>query len=137
MAKASVLRFKNYTVEEILFKNVPVPVDRNEFELHPHFKRELAEIGENQYDLKLSVEIISTETHPMPFDLKVSLVGHFVIEDESGAISESLKGSILKNNTVAILFPFLRAIVASVTANANIPSLVLPVMNFADNTVED
>lgn len=137
MAKASALKFKDYTVEEILFKNVPVSVDKQEFELHPHFKRELTEVGENQYDLKLAVEMISTEEHPMPFDLRVSLIGHFVLGNESGEVSEKLKNSILKNNTVAILFPFLRAIVASVTTNANIPSLVLPIMNFADNTAED
>ena len=137
MAKASVLQFKDYTVEEILFKNVPVSGDKHEFELHPHFKRELTEIGENQYDLKLAVEMISTKEHPMPFDLRISLIGHFALEDESGEVSEELKNSILKNNTVAILFPFLRAIVASVTTNANIPSLVLPIMNFADNTAED
>ena len=32
MAKASVLQFKDYTVEEILFKNVPVSGDKHEFE---------------------------------------------------------------------------------------------------------
>lgn len=134
MAKASVLQFKDYAVEEILFKNVPVSNDRHEFELHPHFKRELTEVGEDQYDLKLEVEVLSTEDHPMPFELHISIVGHFALIEGNGEISEEQKNSILKNNTVAILFPFLRAIVASVTANANIPSLVLPIMNFAENT---
>ena len=34
--------------------------------------------------------------------------------------------------TVSILFPFLRQIVATLTSTANVPTLMLPIMNFND-----
>ena len=54
-------------------------------------------------------------------------------EADNEPLNTDLKESILRKNTAAILFPFLRAIVASITVNANIPSLVLPVLNFAED----
>lgn len=136
MAKTSVLRFTHYTVEDIRFRSVQVSEDKHEFELHPHFKRDLMEVGEHLYDLKFTMEILSSEKQQIPFDLIVSLTGHFALEDDE-VVSENQKETILKNNTVAILFPFLRAIVASITTAANIPPLVLPVMNFADDSNEE
>lgn len=135
MAKASVLKFIHYTVDDIQFKSVQVAIDKHEFELHPHFKRNLMEVGDHLYDLKLTMEILSSEKQEIPFNLMVSLTGHFALMEEG--ISEKQKEDILKKNTVAILFPFLRAIVASITTAANIVPLVLPVMNFADDSPDE
>jgi preprotein translocase subunit SecB len=65
----------------------------------------------------------------MPFELKVSMVGHFTYQEQEGE-DTVVKDHILQENTVSILFPFLRSIVAALTSNANIPTLMLPVMNF-------
>lgn len=133
MPKQSVLRFNDYTVNEIMFKDLLVPEESDNFELKPKFAQKLVEAGENQYAFTLSVEILSTEERQTPFDLKVSITGYFSVEGEDDNLSDEMKKTILTKNTAAILFPFLRTIVATITMNANIPALLLPIMNFADN----
>ena len=133
MPKASFLQFHKYKVEELSFKSTPVIDGQHEFELHPCFQHYIDDCGENNYDVHLSIDISSTEEHHMPFQLKVALVGRFTFHDPEGEVSAARKDNILKTNTVSILFPFLRSIVASVTTNANIPTLLLPIMNFSED----
>lgn len=132
MPKASVLQFHNYTVEELHFKNIPVSADCHEFALHPEFHRDLIEVGSNNYDVRLSVVIAPSDSNPLPFELRAVIVGHFSYNDPNQMHSEEAKKVVLKRNTVSILFPFLRAIVASLTTAANIPALVFPIMNFSE-----
>ena len=134
MPKQSVLQFNNYTVNEIHFKDIPVADGENSFALNPCFKSELIELGEDKYDLMLAVEILPVEEKRLPFNLKVSITGHFKILEEEEKIADELKKAILTKNASAILFPFLRSLVAAVTTNANIPPLMLPIMNFAADT---
>ena len=137
MPKASVLQFKGYSVDELVFKKLSVPEDQHEFQLNPHFNHALFEQGNNEYDVKLSVEISPDETHPTPFHLRVEMVGHFTYTESSQTPDANLKQQVLKKNTVSILFPFLRQIVASMTNNANISTLMLPVMNFNDDQLPE
>lgn len=133
MPKASVLQFHNYQVEELMFRKTPVSAEQHEFELNPHLEHKMVEAGDDRYEIHLSIEIASTEEKPMPFELKVSLVGYFTFCDENNEIPKRAKNAILRENTVSILFPFLRSTVASVTTSANIPTLVLPIMNFTSD----
>ena len=133
MPKMSALQFHNYRVEEILFKSIQMEDDQREFELNPHLEHKVVEVGDDRYDICLSIAITPTKENPIPFELKVSLVGQFTFCDEENVIPEHTKEIILRQNTVSILFPFLRSTVASVTTSANIPTLVLPIMNFTGN----
>lgn len=133
MPKASVLQFDNYSVENLSFQIVPTDNEQHEFQIHPCFNTELVDLGDNNYDMRLSVEISSTEEFPMPFELCAVIVGHFTYVDENEATSPDFKDQILKKNTVSILFPFLRQIVATLTSTANVPTLMLPIMNFNDD----
>lgn len=132
MPKASVLQFKNYTVEKLHFESTPVETDQHEFQLHPRFNRDLIDLGDNNYDVKLSVEIVSTEKHPMPFELNVEIVGHFTYDDDAEVSTPEIKEEVLRRNTISALFPFLRQIVATLTTTANVATLMLPIMNFND-----
>lgn len=130
MPKASILQFSNYSVQQLIFENIPINNNQHEFQIHPNFNMELLDKGNSKYDVKLSVEILPTEELPMPFRLSVALIGHFIYSDDNNEVSDETKEQLLRNNTVAILFPFLRQIVATLTATANIPPLILPIMNF-------
>ena len=70
MPKASVLQFHNYEVEEMVYRAVPVSEDRHEFELRPQFDHNVIELGEGNYDVRLSFSLRPTEEYPMPFELK-------------------------------------------------------------------
>ena len=133
MPKVSTLKFYNYTVEELAFKNNPISTPQQEFELHPQFRHHVTDCGEGNYDVCLAVELNPTAEHPMPFHLRVSIVGHFSVCCTDDRLDDTTKETLLKKNSVSILFPFLRAIVASLTMNANVPTLVLPIMDFSDN----
>ena len=137
MPKASVLQFHNYSVEELFFKKVPVLDGQHEFQLHPSFNHELIDKGDNKYDVKLSVEIKPEDDHPMPFQLRVEIIGQFAYIDDSIKPDLDMKQQVLRKNTVSILFPFLRQIVASLTSNANVATLMLPIMNFSDNQASE
>lgn len=137
MPKASVLRFDDYTVEELLFRKNDILFDQQEFHLNPHFHQEVVELNENQYNVKLSVEICSEENKPTPFELRVALIGNFSYQQQQNEnVSEDFKKTILERNTVSILFPFLRQIVATLTSSANIAPLILPIMNFNEYPAE-
>lgn len=136
MPKASILQFSNYSVQQLLFEDIPLSSTQREFRLHPHFNMELLDKGNDRYDVKLSVEIMSTEECPVPFRLYVALTGHFVYNDDNNEIPMEIKEQLLRKNTVAILFPFLRQIVATLTTTANIPPLMLPIMNFDNGQVD-
>ena len=132
MPKKSVLQFINYEVDKIIFEQVPVSTEQHEFALHPRFEKHFSSLENKLFDATLSFEVSSSEEHPLPFHLYVSLTGHFQYEDDNNTISDDIKDHILHKNTISILVPFLRSIVASLTTAANIPPLILPVMNFAD-----
>ena len=136
MPKESMLQFHTYVVDEIRFKKLPALDAPHQFQLHPHFKRTTSVLENAQYNVTLTVEISSSETAPAPFELFISLTGRFSLL-EADALAPETKAAILKNNTAAILFPYLRAAVSSVISSANLPALLLPVMSFQDEGSED
>lgn len=135
MPKRSTLQFHNYSVLEQYYKKCSIPDGMNSFNLKPEYTRSISSTSGDCYDVKLSVEILPDVDSVAPFELRASIVGHFSFSDvpEDGTEQgEKFKRNILNQNAVAILFPFLRAIVATLTTNANIPAMLLPVANFID-----
>ena len=60
-----------------------------------------------------------------PFEMSVEIEGYFKgnLEDKDQDIAQYSK------NAVAILFPYVRALVSTFTANANVTPLILPTVN--------
>ena len=74
--------------------------------------------------LTLEVKVESTEDAPKPFNLKARLVGVFEAED----LQDDLDRRDLVINMTEIVYPYLRAAVSSLTANAFINPMMLPVI---------
>ena len=70
------------------------------------------------------VKVESTEAEPKPFNLKARLVGIFEAED----VNTDEDRQVLAISTTEIVYPYLRAVVSSLTANAFINPLILPVI---------
>lgn len=70
---------------------------------------------------------INNEKNDMPFSIKVNVAGVFRLDNWEFSDNSEL----IKANTAAILFPYLRALVSMITTNANIPPYTIPVMNIA------
>lgn len=134
------MQFRYYKVDEIRFKDIVIPDAECKFQLHPEYTHTLIDQGDQKYDFTISVNIAPTDDEPAPFELYVAITGLFTLsESDDEPLDPQTKETLLKKNTAAILFPFLRSVVSTVTVNANIPALLLPTFNFAedDSLVEE
>ena len=68
-----------------------------------------------------------------PFSLRIKITGYFSSEAE---VESEDFAHLCKYNGSAILFPFLRSAIADLTKTANVPPLVLPLINIK-NLVEE
>lgn len=125
----SALKFKKYEVNEIYFKK------NNKFEKKEDFTPvELniiptIQIENNSMDIILLANIFEgAEEKNYPFEMKVELKGYFSVEGDTP--------DKFQKNAIAILYPYIRAIVSTYTANANISPLILPAIN-VNKLIED
>ena len=119
------LQLLNYSVDKIHFDlNQSFDFgDRQEISLDPILNRKIEKIDENRGKVSLGF-IIRTATEPLPFEIEIWISGIFELENW-----EKENSSAMKVNAVAILFTFIRALVATVTSNASVSPYILPVFN--------
>jgi len=65
----------------------------------------------------------------VPFKIKVEIEGHFRW-NESLEENETALNALLKQNSPAILYSYIRPLITMITVEANMPPLVIPLMNF-------
>lgn len=120
----SFLRFENYIADSIVFKNNP-NFEGDEIEVKFNIDSDINVIDKGKGMLvSLEVDIFENATkNNYPFEMSVSLIGYFTMQGEEDDIIR------YKRNAVAILYPYIRAIVTNYTANANVNPLVLPTIN--------
>lgn len=118
----SILEFKQYIVNEITFKNnlnfksasdnISVDLD-----ITPKIK-----INGNEMIISLVTSIFKeSEKNNYPFEMLIDISGYFYTKDDNPQRFQA--------NAIAILYPYVRAIVSTYTASANIPPLILPAIN--------
>lgn len=115
----SKLIFNKYIVKDILF------------EYNENFKEKSIEIefkidkninyNKDQMIVDLKVEIFDRDDK-YPFYMVITIRGFFTIENNDERIN-------FEPNAIAILYPYIRSIVSTYTAQANIMPLILPVIN--------
>lgn len=125
----SKLSFLNYKVEEVKFKNnnefknngEPINIDFN--------IKYKTNINDNRMDVELIVKVFEEmKKNNYPFQLETKVIGKFMIQGEDIRRFEI--------NAIAILYPYIRAIISTYTANSNIPTLILPPIN-VNKLIED
>ncbi len=118
---------RGITAEELNYSMNRIKMDQNtKFEIKPQFSRTVRRINEDDkvWFLSLEVKVESTEDAPKPFNLKARLVGVFEAED----IADEQDRKDLVINMTEIVYPYLRAAVSALTANAFINPMMLPVI---------
>ncbi len=118
---------RGITAEELSYTMNRIKMDKNtRFEIKPQFSRTIRQVKENEklWFVTMEVKVESTEEEPKPFNLKVRLVGMFEAEDVDTAEDKQ----VLAISTTEIIYPYLRAAVSSLTANAFINPMMLPVI---------
>ena len=72
-----------------------------------------------------------SELKDVPFKLEMEIEGIFAWDEELDNNMEQLE-TLLKENGPAILYSYLRPIITSLTVDACLPPLVIPLMNFRE-----
>ncbi|GAA2973456.1 protein-export chaperone SecB [Lentilactobacillus parakefiri] len=127
----AVIDFKNYRIIKMYyernksFKNI----DNGKNTISPQFSVHINDSSKDKVIIKLSVKI---DENNFPFKLEVSLEGMFAYNSDEDATNIG-KEVFFSRNAVAILFPYLRSCVSSLTnlSNEN-RALILPTMNIVE-----
>jgi preprotein translocase subunit SecB len=126
----SSLKFLNYDVDNILFeKNKKFNQEKVKMDIS--LKKDInfveKESDESEkYSVSLEINIFEDPIeNNFPFSLFIKMTGYFNVITKD----ENMKEELINLNSVSILFPYLRSLVSTITANSNISSLIIPPLN--------
>ncbi|MDD4347098.1 MAG: protein-export chaperone SecB [Desulfitobacteriaceae bacterium] len=129
------IQFIRYKIDQIDFKSNSNYIDSDQpLGLDVDFDASISVISNENaaiVSLKCTInkEYLSSDK-PKPFYLKVVLLGYFKYEANLG---EQELESLLTTNALAIIFPFLRAAISTITVNCGgIPPVIIPTFNIAE-----
>jgi preprotein translocase subunit SecB len=124
----SKLIFKNYCIDSLTFER------NNSFTHHKvnidfDVSSKICTNAEtNSATVTLILEVFKNHFEKdYPFYLHMSVTGDFSVDP---LVEENLQ--LIETNAVAILFPYLRSLVSTITANANVAPLILPPINVVE-----
>ena len=137
----AVISFENYVIDESYYKvNDNFDYSQDELNMPVTFS---AEVGVDKNHEKayviININLGNSEENvsDIPFTCKVSVRGIYGYDSEDFVTDESLK-EILSKNAVAILYPYVRTYIATLTNLGNqFPAYTHPVMNFAETIQEN
>ena len=112
-----------YRVNELDFKFNEAVKPNTSFQIKPKIECKVAKKDETLF-VNLTLKINEDISSPVPLDLKIMLAGTFKTSDGSSLESVDQKAQV--GEVFAVLYPYLRSIVSSVTVNCNIPAYILP-----------
>lgn len=120
-----VIRFEKYEVEEIQFK-LNTAYDDEEVDIDIKMSVEsIFDEADEHMRIRLTVRIFEeAEKNKYPFEMKVVVTGYFMV-----GVGQDGNVSHYQANAIAILYPYIRAIVSTYTASANVNPLILPTVN--------
>lgn len=118
----SSLKFVNYIVNNVHFNYNQRQNSEKNWKLTFNFKN-VTKINEekNKMEISLSTDIFK-DIEDAPFNMSVEIIGFFELEG-IGDISH------YEANAIAIMYPYLRAIISTYTSSANVMPIILPVIN--------
>lgn len=116
----SSLVFNNYIVNDINFKYNESKKESWQltFDIHNETRYNNEK---NRMQVKLSVELFKG-VEDAPFYMDVTITGDFKLNGNEDI-------SKYEANAIAIMYPYLRSIISTYTASANVNSLILPAIN--------
>lgn len=121
------LRFIDYQVNNVEF-NLNNAYVENTAPVDFNIERfiEYEEDDDNTMYVTLILNIFEdAEEKNYPFSMFVDVTGIFKLDN----IDKEKRETFAEVNAVAILFPYLRSLVSTYTANSNVPALILPPIN--------
>ncbi|QDA74653.1 hypothetical protein EOT00_06735 [Listeria seeligeri] len=128
----AVISFENYYVKNISYQpNENFKAPDNGIDLKVDFSVNIGVDSKNAV-VELSSEIGDEFEEGQPFNLDLTIVGLFEYQGNKNEPMQEFN-NYLKQNAIAILFPYLRSLISDITSRSNqFPAYTLPVMNIAE-----
>lgn len=118
----SSLKFLNYIVNKVNYKTNNTEIKKDGWKLNFDIKNTTkANQEKNKMSITLNVNIFNG-VEDAPFYMEAEIIGYFELEGEDDITR-------YEANAIAIMYPYLRAIVSTYTASANIAPVILPAIN--------
>lgn len=119
----SSLKFNGYFIDEVTFtRNKKLPPDIDSWKMDFDISSIIKTTKEkNKMSINLVVEIFKSTKNP-PFTMKVDMLGEFELVGEDNI-------ERYKANAIAIMYPYVRAIVSTYTSSSNVLPVILPAIN--------
>ncbi len=99
-------------------------LEGGKYGLHPQIRRKIGRVNDGAYYLDLGCTIRSTAENPFPADVEAVIRGIFTFE--SGTDEEEIN-QYLSYEAVDLLFPYLRSAITSLSTDALLPPIFIPV----------
>jgi preprotein translocase subunit SecB len=123
----AVIQFIGYRITKIVYDCDPTfDLPQGEVAYKFNFNKMLVIISEREVQENVCVNVFYSETDDMegaPFRLSVEIAGRFRCDNEWQPEFEA--------NILAIIFPYLRSIVSTITCNSGREPIILPTINIA------
>ncbi len=118
----SSLKFINYIVNNIEFKRNIIDSEKKVWNLNFDIN-ETTKVDDNKKNMEIILILnLFKDISDAPFYMNIEIIGEFSLEGE-GDITN------YKANAIAIMYPYLRAIVSTYTSGANVMPVILPAIN--------
>ncbi len=120
------IKLLRYTVDKMSFmlNKSFRPEPGEKIKIKPIFNREITKIKDERFAVTISVSLANLEKE-IPFYLDVQLSGIFHSENWQ----EDKFNKFLVKSATDVLYPYMRSIVTTLTANAHVPPYILPMVN--------
>ncbi|MGN9160307.1 protein-export chaperone SecB [Clostridium sulfidigenes] len=129
---SGVLKFNGYNVEKFNYiRNNSKDTNSNEpVSLSPQIMFKIVLKKDNPLKSNVLIGVrLGYEDNALPFKVEAVVRGYFELEGEETTELDSIYKFYLQNGT-AILYPYLRAIVTTLTGTGNYQAIILPTVNF-------
>ena len=123
------MQLKNYAVEKVSFelnKEFDIQGDPENIQLLPQFTREIIIVDDDNVIVQLSCEINAADG---PFFISATVMALFGLEKWN---DDDVSRTMINQNTISILYPYLRALISNLTASSSVSPYVLPIMNITN-----
>ncbi|CAH0418891.1 protein-export chaperone SecB [Periweissella ghanensis] len=128
----SILNFQGYTVKQMEYlSNENFNKNQQSVTLEPRLQSDIKIEGTN-IEITLSVKVGSVEDNLSPFFVSCTVEGIFVYQPSEDDTAMGID-NFAHNNAVAILYPYVRTIITSLTVNSNeFPAYIMPTINISE-----
>ena len=119
----SALIFEKYVVDKVSFQRNSEYDSNEKKQIEFTINKEVEKDDNNNMTVRLSAFIFQkSKEYNYPFEMEITLTVFFKIDNPSNEIN-------YEPNAIAILYPYIRAIVSTYTASANVMPLILSAIN--------